>query len=807
LWKIGLLLAGLALWAGAAGAQAPDHPVLTEVYTDPPGANDGPVGRDPANLHQEYIELYLPPAADLRLGLNKDALRLTLFDVEGDSSSSGLGLINYRIDLPTYDLDPSNGITPGARPRPTSGIVVLGWVDYVGNPPTALAGTPSTRVGLIDGGITSATGFDFVAINGAQFGGTTNFPVPVVMSYINTAGSDVSSGKIENGSGVFLLVNRDDAGFVQRWGQGDPAHQPDVPNAQLNLGAPVPDLGVSSLLDAFAINDDADFDVLLQPYPSTATNVDLSAVLPLGGVYSLLAAQVPETQGGVPSNGYARLFIDFVKTTENGLVPDDPVADALGAYRPDTNLGPFYPTPGRSPFTSSPGELSLADASLQSFDVLVGTSGGPGLVAANVGGDLGLVATATPVAEVVPGAPLVAYTDTVGDDTVLQGQVEVNPGFSVVAPSSTPHGTLDVFTVDAAGDVTNPIHPPVVNPLVTTTATVQAVDPLTGQNAAALPFQATGFMALQGLPDVPGVPNEFVSTSLAGYVGDNLITPANPTASGAVVDERGNGAALLDPLTDLSNPLVIGPWEDEMPQNDLCVNLPGCYINFTGPVGRLDLFDTVNTSAEQTVKATYPDVNPTLRGVKAVRLNIAETRTSGGIFAPTERVHFADATGAVGQRDSGFTNALSGRGFEIALLDTNRRPNGTLELGATDDFGIVLKAGRVRAGSPVLSGEFIFMSLAGGLQGADLDSLDVPPYGNQAVIAYLDLDPLDSVLGVETVTQLFVVDAGAGGDVNMIEAFSLFVDGTTPIPEPSFYLLLASGVAGLGLLGRRRARA
>jgi len=145
-----LLLSALGLGGGGtAAAQGPDHPVITEIYQEPP-ATGGPVGRDPADPHQEYIEIYLPPLADLALSLNKDALNLAFYEVEGDSSSLNLTLVNYRIDLPTFDLDPSNGLT--GLPRPSSGVVVLGWVDYIGNPPTDLAGTPGSRVALINGG-------------------------------------------------------------------------------------------------------------------------------------------------------------------------------------------------------------------------------------------------------------------------------------------------------------------------------------------------------------------------------------------------------------------------------------------------------------------------------------------------------------------------------------------------------------------------------------------------------------------------------------------------------------------------------
>ncbi len=63
-----------------ASAQDPDHPVITEVFTNPsgPGNDDGPVGRNPANDHQEFIEIYLPPASDLDPPFDADALNLTL---------------------------------------------------------------------------------------------------------------------------------------------------------------------------------------------------------------------------------------------------------------------------------------------------------------------------------------------------------------------------------------------------------------------------------------------------------------------------------------------------------------------------------------------------------------------------------------------------------------------------------------------------------------------------------------------------------------------------------------------------------
>ena len=240
-----IILGAVVLVGGeSARAQIADHPVITEVYPEPPSLG-GPVGRNPADSHQEFIEIYIPTLADLGVGLDKDALNVTLYDVEGDATSPGLSLVNYRIDLPTFDLDPSNGMTGLARP--SNGVVVLGWVDYVGNPPTDLAGTPSTRLALVNGGVTSTADYMFIPINGNHFTGTTNFPTPVAVSHIDTV-SDPLTGKIEQGSGAFLLVNRDDPGYAQLCGQTDPAICNSFPN--LPSGTT---LGTSSLLDAFAI--------------------------------------------------------------------------------------------------------------------------------------------------------------------------------------------------------------------------------------------------------------------------------------------------------------------------------------------------------------------------------------------------------------------------------------------------------------------------------------------------------------------------------------------------------------------------
>lgn len=743
-----IALACLLSLATCAIAQSPSRPIITEVFTDPAGVNDGPVGRDPANPSQGFIEIYLPTLGDLAAGLNKDALRLTFYEVEGDSSSSGNELVNYRIDLPTFDLDPSNGMT--GLPRPANGVVVLGWVDYVGNPPTDLAGTPSTRVALINGGVTSTTDFTFIAINGNQFTGTTNFATPVAVSSIDLP-NEATSGIIQNGSAAYLLVNRDDVGYVELF---DDKQVPIGQSADPSLATGTV-LGVSSLLDGFAANDHKKFDVLCQPYATpTGDDIDLETTLPLGGPFSNLVAQVAEANG----NGYARIFVDVAKTVENASsLDDDPVADALNAYRLIHNNGPFFSSPGRAALTSSAPRLSIAAPAVQRFGVLAGTTGRPGIIAANVGGHFAIDVTASPGASSNPAIATLAAGAAV---TVMTGQTPVNPQVEITAASNAADSAIVTAPVTVTATNVNGLDPPVENPVQATTATVRVLNPTTGRNAGGLPFQATTFVAMQGLPNGPEL-NEFLTTSLSTFVAANL--------GGIVDDERNNGAALLSPTTDLSDPLLVDVFEDDMPDS------PALFINVPSPAGLDDLVTTILNSAE-TVAGTDPyadNFNATFTAVRAVELNIAETRTAGGLFTPTEPLYFASSNGMAGSPNSGLSAVTTTQGFELALLDTNVQQLGTLESGQTDDFGLIVEVGQVRAGASVVPGEFVFLSYMGGFEGADIDTVDVPPHNNQTVIIYVDLDLLDTILGARTITRLFVIDGSGGSAINVIEAFSL----------------------------------
>ena len=71
---------------------------------------------------------------------------------------------------------------------------------------------------------------------------------------------------------------------------------------------------------------------------------------------------------------------------------------------------------------------------------------------------------------------------------------------------------------------------------------------------------------------------------------------------------------------------------------------------------------------------------------------------------------------------SGFWNVTTPRSFELAILDGDATGPLSAETGGGDDFRGG-KVGATRAGSPVVPGEFVFLSMMGGLEGADVDTL------------------------------------------------------------------------------------
>ena len=98
---------------------------------------------------------------------------------------------------------------------------------------------------------------------------------------------------------------------------------------------------------------------------------------------------------------------------------------------------------------------------------------------------------------------------------------------------------------------------------------------------------------------------------------------------------------------------------------------------------------------------------------------------------------------------SGLTNVTTTRTFELVLVDSNLSFNGNIETGATDDFGIIIEVLDTEPAAPVVTGEFVFLSFSGGLQGEDIDSVQVPPGSDVlATLIYLDLDNLLNELGI-----------------------------------------------------------
>lgn len=764
IWLIVSVIA-LAVRTETSHAQLPDHPVITEVYTDAIGLNDGPVARDPSSTNQEYIEIYLPTSASLNPLFNKDSLRLTFYEVEGDTDSSGVNLINYRFDLPTFDLDSSNGITAGAIARPPSGVIVLGWVDYVGNPPTGLAGTPATRVALINGGITSTDGtFIFIAINGSHFTGTTNFPVVAAENLIDLP-SEASSGVIQNGSGAYLLVNRDRPGYVQLCDDqhaGDCASGafPDLPT-QGSL------LDTGCLHDAFGANDDANFDVLDQPSPD-GDGIDLGESLPPAGAFSLLACQVPENTMTQPdpgaANGYARRYLNALKTTET-VAADNPVTDAQVSYRHVRNNGPFFPTPGVAHLTTSPPDLGVALAAEQNFDVLAQTTGRPGILSANTGGNfpINMSATGGPSSN-----PAVASFGSGSPGNSVQGQTISLPTISITPAGAAAHLSTANTTVTVTAANTNSGDPPVVSTMKTTTATATVLKPTTGKNAASTPFQTTVFVAVLPIYSSPVVTNEFRSSSLGTY----LASLPDITA----VQSIGNGPVLINPATNLSSGAVTPGMIDGFPNvGEECTT----WRNDPGPPGRLSFPQTIVQSAENTLD---PDVYLDSIGVcgintviKANRHNIVDTETVNGGYTPSEPLFFVDDIGAFGALRTGLANATTTRTFEIAVVDTNVRSDGSVESAKTDDFGLAIEVAATAVGSPILPGEFVFLSFTGGFQGADID----PRLDQTTALLYvylLDLDNLNEMLGITQVEAIYEIDGAASGEIDVIEVFSL---GTT----------------------------
>jgi hypothetical protein len=232
---------------------------------------------------------------------------------------------------------------------------------------------------------------------------------------------------------------------------------------------------------------------------------------------------------------------------------------------------------------------------------------------------------------------------------------------------------------------------------------------------------------------------------------------------------------------------------------------PLFYINAPGAPGTSDLVSTVLGSAEVlTGTGTYDgSFNATQTLVQAKEFDIVPAAwTVNGGFTPTERIHYADALGRVGNLNAGLTNVETTHDFELMMIETHLGPTGVLETGETDDFGLVVRAAQVSASSPVVVGELIFLSMSGGLQGADVDSLNVPPGMIQTSIVYVDLDPLGFELGVEKIDRVYVIDGSGTREPEFIDII------TVPEPPIAASLLVSTlFMFALALLSRKRTRA
>lgn len=606
-----LLTLGLAtLLTTAAVAQLPTHPIITEAFLNPDG-NDGPIGTLP-NVHQEFIEIYLPTATALEVGLSADDLNLTLYDIEGDFGNLRRGHVNWRIDLPTFDLDASNGITPGAIARPATGLVVLGWLDYLkpeimGDPPIDLAGTPSTRIPLVN--LESPpVGFTFIGINGNQFGGTTNFPIPVAISYLDLV-THPYSGLFENGSGAMLLMDRDHPNYVELCSVEDPAIC--NTNADLANGALLP---IGPLLDAWAANDHALFDADLQPYSApTGNSIDLEFELPVGGFYTPFTPQVAER-----GEGYSREFLDVQKTTEDGIAfNEDPAIDS-NSYQGVDIAGPFIPTPGAAVSTTDGASLSVLVESLKVFDVLTDTTARPSPKSANIGGNFGMSFSTTSYE--MTDAPNISVAGATSESGP-KGQVRVFPEFAVSVSASAVPGETALVATFLSATPAQASDPPLGNELAFGITAVRAVDPTTGRDAQGDPFQATSLIAIVGLADDPLITNDFAASDLGQYIAARV--------GNNVADSGGKLSILVNPSTDLANSVVVDPLIASLP------TIEADYIEEAGPSGRKSLVQIVATSAEVISGGTaYADsFNGAGTLLKARRFtnNSAEgaTRTSG----------------------------------------------------------------------------------------------------------------------------------------------------------------------------------
>lgn len=286
----------------------------------------------------------------------------------------------------------------------------------------------------------------------------------------------------------------------------------------------------------------------------TGLDIDLEDVLPMGGLFSLFVSQVAEDAG----QGYLRRFVDQRKTTED--VPagnDNPVSDSA-AYLTYSATGPIYPGPSSAVFTTTAPRLSIAQSSQFSYNVLSGTTGRPGLLSANVGGNYPIHISVAPGGSSNPAAATFAASPAT---LSVPGQTLAAPRVAVTVPLTATNGAI--ATASATITAVNAIagQPAVQNATQATSLTITALNPTRALDAVGSPFETTLFAAVRGFGADALVLNEVAGSSLGTFIGSHLGAEAQ-SALGQI-------ATILDPATNLESYATIGPLTRQR-QHSLC---------------------------------------------------------------------------------------------------------------------------------------------------------------------------------------------------------------------------------------------
>ncbi|VAW65283.1 hypothetical protein MNBD_GAMMA08-3003 [hydrothermal vent metagenome] len=174
--------------------------------------------------------------------------------------------------------------------------------------------------------------------------------------------------------------------------------------------------------------------------------------------------------------------------------------------------------------------------------------------------------------------------------------------------------------------------------------------------------------------------------------------------------------------------------------------------------------------------------NPTYdeTGISAAQLSADMTDTSAGTYV------FSFDAGAYIDMSFSSVDVYNGEGNDLALFFVGSdAQTGTLNLLGTE-YSTAFT-------TPVFTGESV-TELFNDINGNPVIS---PIY-----VSYFDLD----VFGIDNQTAInnFRLEIGNGSAVPALLAAINTSPGTTPVPVPAPFLLLLSGLAGLGFFGRKK---